>query len=569
MQIPIINDIFRPIRGRSASPSRLLFWRNLFGRDILVANTRKVSLGLPIRRWLLPLLEGIASRVQGVTQRPVITVDSDGGMVRLVILEGREVVAWGTAVMGEGDQSEEADLESVAQLQALLSDLPYRKGRVVTSLPLATSLIRHLSLPKINRRYFKQVVLSEVLDTIPFTEDEVDIAWWVKKNGIGHDVVAVITPKAAIDHQVQLLKAAGNRPAAAYPRALALAIATDEPDVIAVDLGLFSAAVVSARGGFPQVFHEVDYSTLSPVDKAKAVARIVEQAADDSTTMSEQTPEDMEEVEGKEVPVVLSGQLAGHGLLVQAIGELLDRDVSLSKPPFAYPEHFPVHEYTANLGLALADRSRSPGHSKIFRNKKTHANLLTDRHLGRKFPILPLALFAILIAMGFLALMATGRVDAVASDREMLSAQMVGLERQARGHRLEVARAGTIQKRIDETKELRVGLQAQFSALDAGMATLVSQLIALTNEGLPAQTQLSSIAQQGHKFILLGSADTYDGAIQYSEYLRRSGLFAGVRVLRVDSSGSGTTSEASQDTGYGAASFQIEVSLGLASEGPD
>ena len=300
------------------------------------------------------------------------------------------------------------------------------------------------------------------------------------------------------------------------------------------------------------------------MDKAKTVARIVEQTADDSATMSEQTPEDMGEIEGKGVPVVLSGQLTGHGLLVQTIGELLDRDVSLSKPPFAYPEHFPVHEYTVNLGLALADRSRSPGRGKISRNKKTHTNLLTDRHLGRKFPILPLAFFGILIAMGFLALMATGKVDAVASDREMLSAQMVGFEREARGHRLEVARAGTIQKRIDETKELRAGLQAQFSALDAGMATLVSQLSAFTGERLPAQTQLSSIEQPGNKFILLGSADTYDGAIQYSENLRRSGLFARVRVLRVDSSRSGTTSETSQDTGYGAASFQLEVSLGLA-----
>ena len=76
---------------------------------------------------------------------------------------------------------------------------------MVSSFPLYETLIRGLELPRIGRRYRRQVVESEVGETIPFTEDEVDIAWTHRKSEKGMEVFAAAVRKDAIDGHVALL----------------------------------------------------------------------------------------------------------------------------------------------------------------------------------------------------------------------------------------------------------------------------------------------------------------------------------------------------------------------------
>ena len=67
----------------------------------------------------------VGGTVRRTIRRRMATVDLDGDVARVVVLEGREVLAWGTAVVKEGGDPDPAARaeEPANQLAALFSDL--------------------------------------------------------------------------------------------------------------------------------------------------------------------------------------------------------------------------------------------------------------------------------------------------------------------------------------------------------------------------------------------------------------------------------------------------------------
>ena len=56
------------------------------------------------------------------------------------------------------------------------------------------------------------------LETIPFSVEEMDLAWQARTNGTGPEVHAVAVSKEVIDDHVRLLTEAGIHPRAAYSK---------------------------------------------------------------------------------------------------------------------------------------------------------------------------------------------------------------------------------------------------------------------------------------------------------------------------------------------------------------
>jgi hypothetical protein len=101
---------------------------------------------------------------------PTVALSFEDGLVRVVVLQGRKVVAWSVVQpwtppasdteaekAQEGSPSNEAgeespDIGEAACIRALLVGLRIRKCRTITDVPLYASLLRHLTLPVIQHR---------------------------------------------------------------------------------------------------------------------------------------------------------------------------------------------------------------------------------------------------------------------------------------------------------------------------------------------------------------------------------------------------------------------------------
>ena len=270
-------------------------------------------------------------------------------------------------------------------------DEPKKDSRL-TDVPLYASLLRHLDLPDTPRRYLQQVAAAEVADTIPFSEDEVDIKWQIRSDGDERRVFAIAVPKDVIDRHVRLMEQAGSRPAATFSKAVALAFAAGTPNTIVVGV----ASTQAGSDSVPQVVNRLVFpgGNTSPQARAEAVAGAVEQMAGYYQDYQAFGSAD----EGESLPVVVTGEVQDQATIAEALQQVLQRDVIPCAPDLDYPEHFPASEYAVNLGLSLA--SRATGKEGVVSRKLTSINQLPARHLPRPLPALPIAVFAVLLILG-------------------------------------------------------------------------------------------------------------------------------------------------------------------------
>ncbi|MBF8268035.1 MAG: hypothetical protein HW388_1543 [Dehalococcoidia bacterium] len=492
-------------------------------------------------------------------RRYTITVNMADGLLRVVVLRGRTVIAWGTSAATE-DMSRNGDAPPqeegpVAQLRALLKEMPVRRGRLVTCLPLYTPLTRRLRLPRIDRRYLKQVVLSELMETIPFTQEEVDVTWRHQRTGAGGDVVIVAVSREAMDQHVLPFKEARLRPAAVYSRAASLAMAAGVSNAIIVELGQTMVAMVLVRKGAPLAVHQVELGErdASPEERAESVARAVEQVVSYAETEAD-SPEEVR------LPAVLTGQLAAQAPLVEALKTILEQRVLPFTPPLIYPDHFPAHEYAANLGMALLDRAGG----RLFRRQSTPNSLLPERHLARGLPVLPFGVFVALLAFLYLAFMANAEVHDIASLQAALTSRAAVLERQGRSLSISIARGDAISKRTKAASQQASEMESAIHGLDLEMQALLAQMEVTTEEALPPQVHISTLLLQKGGFILGGTGPSYEEVIRYSESLQASGAFADVQVVRIEMLGTSGAPDGGQVQDTGAVSFQVKLTTALA-----
>ena len=132
-----------------------------------------------------------------------MTLSVEEGHARLLVLKRGRIIAWRSGqtaqppadadgIPGEPEterpdterpDTEKPDTKAFNPLGPLLEDLPARAKRVVADLPLHVPLLRHVALPDVKLRFITSIVENEVLDSVPFAADEIDIRWRIEEGG--------------------------------------------------------------------------------------------------------------------------------------------------------------------------------------------------------------------------------------------------------------------------------------------------------------------------------------------------------------------------------------------------
>ncbi len=480
----------------------------------------------------LPTAPGPRQANVPLSRRRLVTVSIEDGSARIVVLKGKQVLTWWTADLAAAPRPPEESGNGHGPMQPSrppLTAYAAPTGRIVADLPLKIPLIRHFTLTKVGKHYLEQVVLSEILDSIPFPREDVDIFWQAKRVGDEREVFAVAVAKQAMDSHVQQLRAAGLRPRAAYAKAVALASVAGVPDAVVVSLGLAQASIVLVRNSVPLAIHQMELREQE-ADQAALAAAL---AQDIELVASYNQPLEPQEGDAQ-VPVVLTGLLASRAPLVAALPAALDREMLPLATPFLIPQGFDPNEYAINLGLALADSARAGGQGKATRSGVPSLNLLPPRYLPKPLPTRQIAVFLTLALFAAATLGLRAQVSHMSSEAAALAGRLDSMERGDREQRISLLRASSLEAKAKTAANTISTLTAHLEGARNGTESTMDRLDTLVSQAALPRVQLSAIGLQGNNFALSGSAATYEDVLRYADDLRSSGAFVEVRTTRMD-----------------------------------
>ncbi len=468
-----------------------------------------------------------------------MTLSMEDGYARLLVLKGDHVIAWRSGLIQElpklpeppaivavdGDKPVAITVApSSNPLGQLLEDLPVRSKRVVADLPLHLPLLRHIPLPDVKGRLLKEIVNTEVLNSVPFEQNEVDIQWRVTQGEGLKEASVIAIPRDRMDDQIRFLRSAQLAPSAVYSKAASLAVAVARPDVFILHMTVAQTAVILVREGITRIVHRLDLPR-DINEQAEVIAMGVGQVAGYHRS---QRPND----DVADLPVVVTGEVDRVRELVGILSTTLARPVHPFEPELESPDGFVPAEFASNIGLHLVSRSKKS--AKLI----SAQNVLPERHRPRPLPLVPTAVFTGLLVLGFLAFSLAGWVSDVSGESGPLSAKLDIREGQARDFRLAMARQNVVDQRIAEADVKALGLIDGLESFGQEMETLLSRLSGITGTAELSGVILTRVVPTPDGFSVSGSANSYSEVLGYAAILRDSPNFEDATVLQVaDSSG--------------------------------
>ena len=551
------SDAVQTLRQRRFSPASLTSaWTAALVRGVVHGRAAKrVQKGYRYLQYQIVLkaiaaVVAAAAKVERQVRQRTVTVTFDADAIRVAVLRGRTVLDWRTVYSqgspwSEGPAGGVCTPEAAAQLHALLRELQPGRSRIVVDLPLYLALTRRLKLTKMRGDYVPQVIASEVLESIPFNQSEVDISWQLRKSGEDQEVYAMAVQKAALNAYVQRLKDVKARPAAVYSRGMSLAYATEASEAIVVELEGSRASVVRVLNGIPRVVHMVEFPA-GPADTNDRVELIMRGLAQ----MSGYNQRSGTQRAGFSLPVMVLGDGRQDRRLADTLKERLGSSVRSYATGFSSPREFPASEYAANLGLAIADAARTTKRSA--KAGMFSINLLAERHMRPPLPVKPIAVFAMLFILGATGLNVVPMVEKSEERVADLEVQVTSLERQERARRLTVAQGRNLEAQIGEARQVATALESHLTTLDRSVVELLARFASVTEAQAAPQVQISAVVDQANELVLVGTSASFNGVLDYASALRQSGHFSLVQVLEVNSA------EGGPDSG---ASFRIKASF--------
>jgi Tfp pilus assembly protein PilN len=238
--------------------------------------------------------------------------------------------------------------------------------------------------------------------------------------------------------------------------------------------------------------------------------------------------------------VVLSGNLSPASPVADLLRERLNREIQPLLPGLAYPADFPVAEYAANLGLAVAHRFRELSQGNLPAQRGMAVNLLPQRYSPKSLPLKPLALGMALVLLGLLAFgVLTPQVAAAQAESDQLASRLTNLERAERLQVLAQNRVSRFEEELALLRSQANNLDDHQLALRTEIQTLIDRLVTLSDTALPRGVEVSDLTRNAQGFAVSGTAFDYEDVIQYKTNLQNSGHFRRANILAVQARGSG------------------------------
>jgi len=546
-------------RAAGAVTAGLIWGRRAYERISFWAFVRPARLAVLI---VARLACAVDHRVRGTT----LTISIEDAAVRMVIFRGREVVSWKSAWIGDefgplagagnAHAGETGGRVTPSLVKRVIRGAERGHRRVLVDLPAYTSLIRNLTLTKVGRGYLGPIIELELLESLPFGKNQVDLSWCARPSPGSNkgrlEVFALAVPRVGIEKTASLLADSGIRPSAAYTKSIALAYAVGASNSLIIHFEDNVAAIVPISQGEPRVVHQLtlprDESSSEVV--YNALTRGVEQVEAFSPGLPGLENSGEDEADNPLAPVVLTGDVLGAGIDPLVLAEVLQRPVSSLRPsvnhPLDHPPNFPVAQYASNIGLFLADRTgtgpwQTVSRRKVSRNSPRAVppgiNVLPKRHSRPPIKVIPALIFLTLILAAAGTLPMWEKTNTMVGETNALEVQLDFLQGQGKQRRSMVSRELELTGKLQATSDEAAALESRLKETQRHMQTLLARLEAIIYEPESHGVFLYGLNPETNGFSITGTAETHADVLRYAQAVRDSGHFSDARVTGLEGLG--------------------------------
>lgn len=287
--------------------------------------------------------------------KEIVTVNVEERSLRLLTATGGQVQKWGQVSLDPGlvENGLIRDPGQVGSaLEVLFREQEAPKKGVITSLTViglgSTSQI--FDLPKMKPNLLESAIGREAKRAMPVPVEELYLSHQViSESGDRQQVYVLGVPRDIVEAHISAFQMAGIQLKAMDLKPLALVRAVNQRNAVIADLENENFHVMVVRDSIPDitrsaVLHKEGF------DLQQKARRLVEEVIRTVDFYNHSHPDKPLE---SSVPVFLTGGLTATPSVNKTIEAEMGYTVETPKPPLAYPEALPIHEFMVNIGLAL------------------------------------------------------------------------------------------------------------------------------------------------------------------------------------------------------------------------
>ncbi len=293
-------------------------------------------------------------------QRPTVTVNIEGQVIRTLAVKGNRAVSWGETLL-DPDVVREGIItdpdRAGSALAAALDSLGVHGGNLIACVTGFRSIVRVLELPKMDEDLLDQAVEREAKREMPVPMEDVYLSWQTldaEEEEEGLRIFSLAVPRDILDPLLKAISTARRSPRSVDMKPLALARVCGKEEAIIGDVERSSADVVVVTKGIPVITRTIMDRGGEQGDEA----RIANFRDELGRTMKFYNDTHRQEPLDPSTPIFLTGPLAEMVTAaepLQALEALQQYSPRPLSPSIDCPPDLPIHTYAVNLGLALKE----------------------------------------------------------------------------------------------------------------------------------------------------------------------------------------------------------------------
>ena len=286
-------------------------------------------------------------------EKQVVSLSIEGTTLRIMSAVGSSVQTWDSVPFNphfvrSGHVADAAGLGEV--IKKALVERKLTKGKVVCAHPCVGTTSRIITLPKLKSGQLESVVSREARRLIGGALDDSYLHWrLLPLKGAQQQVYLLAIPKQPLHDLVGAIRAAGLKARLIDLKPLALMRSVNARDAIIANGESNSVEVVIVLDDVPVLIRSAFLSD-EMLSTDYAIGRISDEL---TRTISYYNDSHRDAPLGPEIPLYLTGSVAGSAPFALNVATLTGRPVEPLQPPLRYSDELPVAHYMVNMGLIL------------------------------------------------------------------------------------------------------------------------------------------------------------------------------------------------------------------------
>lgn len=460
-----------------------------------------------------------------------LTLTIDDASVRILVVQGKRVLCWGSAPLDAG-LVKDGVVREPQKVGSVIADLVAsmskdRKHNLVAGVSGMHSFHRFLSLPHLAPTLLAKAVERDMESALNVPLDQTYLFWKsVASHAAGEELATLALSRKTIDSEIEALQFAGLKPVFMELRGFSLARAMGKSDAVIIALEETSLDIVVVKNKIARIVRTIP---LARKDTTEAKLEAMQEEFAKTLKLYETTyPRDALE---QTIPIFVVGGLV-QGIEMEKLSEGLGHLVEKLDPPFKANADFPWAQYMVNIGLAMKGTGA--------RRQLPEMNLLPQSLRPAGFPwrlALSASIAVLCLAGAFVLYQFATQVKAKNDEARF---QLEKVQKQMALRNADNKTIADLQKSIQQVQADSAKIKKDFAALITPRGYFATPVAAAGTTLLPEGVTITSISATS-KLTIQGQGVSYAKVLAYVDNLKKSNLVGSVLLSNVSENKDGTS----------------------------